>query len=354
MSKETTPQSNNNEEVDLGQLFKIIGNGFRNLFLFIKSIFVGLFDLVMLFLIFIQKHFIKFVIAGVLGLLLGFYLEKEQGDIFESKMIVEPNFKSVEQLYNNISFYNRLAKEKDTLGLVKAFALSSNEEAGSILKIVVEPYNNENKKIEQFNNFVKRLDTTTIKAVTYEDYLKNYDELDASYHQISLISNNKFIAKKIQNVIVESISENEYFKLQKQISDENIELKGNIFKEQLTVIDSLQEVYKKVLIETAKYPNTGTNINLANEKTSSNKELEILDKKELIKDELVDLNLERARKNNTINIISDFPERSVKVQGLLKSKKLYYAGVFILLTLGFLLLIEVNKFIKNYKEQRQS
>ena len=39
MSKETTPQLGNNEEVDLGQLFRLIGNAFDKLFRFIKSIF---------------------------------------------------------------------------------------------------------------------------------------------------------------------------------------------------------------------------------------------------------------------------------------------------------------------------
>ena len=63
MSKETKPQLGNNEEVDLGQLFKLIGNALSKIFNFIKSIFVALFNLFMLCLIFTQKHFIKFVIT---------------------------------------------------------------------------------------------------------------------------------------------------------------------------------------------------------------------------------------------------------------------------------------------------
>ena len=39
----STAKNNNEEEVDLGSLFVIIGKGFKNLFNFIGSIFFGYF-----------------------------------------------------------------------------------------------------------------------------------------------------------------------------------------------------------------------------------------------------------------------------------------------------------------------
>jgi hypothetical protein len=352
MSKETTPQLGNNEEVDLGQLFRLIGNAFDKLFRFIKSIFKGLFNLLMLSLIFTQKHYIKFVIAGVIGLALGFYLEKQRGVLYESKMIVEPNFFSTNQLYNNINFYNTLAQEKDTLNLSRVFNLSKLEEAGSIFGVNIEPYVNENIKIQQFNEFVTRLDTTTIKSVTYEDYLKNYDDLSARYHEITFKSSNKLVAKKVESLIVESIDYNDYFKLQKEVSDKNIEITDNILNEQLISLDTLQEVYKKVLVESAKVQNLGTSINLADGNNSQNKELQLLAKREFVKDEITDLNLERARRNKTINIISDFPDSGAKVGGLANNLKIRYAILFIGFTILILLLLELNKFVKSYKKEK--
>ncbi len=46
MAKELkTNNTSSNDEIDLGQLFNIIGNGFRNLFNFFGNIFNGIFHL---------------------------------------------------------------------------------------------------------------------------------------------------------------------------------------------------------------------------------------------------------------------------------------------------------------------
>ena len=107
MSKEL-PQPQASEEVDLGQLFKLIGNAFNRFFNFIGSIFKGIFGLIITFLLFIQKHFIKFVVAGVIGLAIGVYLDMVKETKYISTMVLEPNFQSVQQLYNNINFFLQL------------------------------------------------------------------------------------------------------------------------------------------------------------------------------------------------------------------------------------------------------
>ena len=54
----STNQKNNEEEIDLGSLFKIIGKGFQNLFNFIGSIFAGIFDFFISILIFLKSNII--------------------------------------------------------------------------------------------------------------------------------------------------------------------------------------------------------------------------------------------------------------------------------------------------------
>ena len=64
MSENVQPnQNNNSEEIDLGQLFKMIGDGFRKFFNFIGNIIKGIFRIIIAFLLFIQLHIIKFIIA---------------------------------------------------------------------------------------------------------------------------------------------------------------------------------------------------------------------------------------------------------------------------------------------------
>src|SRR5690606_37876549 len=140
------PQPQQSEEVDLGQLFKLIGNAFDRFFKFIGSIFTGIFGVIILFLLFLQKHILKLIIVGVVGLAVGFYLDSTIKPRYVSTMVVEPNFNSVQQLYNNIDFYNELARAKDSNGLADVLGISVVE-ASTIMKFKVESYSDENQKV---------------------------------------------------------------------------------------------------------------------------------------------------------------------------------------------------------------
>ena len=260
MSKEL-PQPQPSEEVDLGQLFKLIGKAFDRFFRFIASIFIGIFRFIILFLLFLQKHFIKFAIVGIIGLAIGIYLDLNKETNYISTMVVEPNFNSVQQLYNNIGFYNELADAQDSTALAEAFNISKNE-AASIKEISIESYSDENQKVQLFDKFVRSLDTTTQKTIDMEAYLKNFNSFDARFHTVSVKATNSNIAKKIQPSIITSISRNEYFSLQKNISDVNIKLQDSIYKKQISEIDSLQLLYKRVMLKEADRPMEGTRINV--------------------------------------------------------------------------------------------
>ncbi|MEM9077480.1 MAG: hypothetical protein AAGC43_10590 [Bacteroidota bacterium] len=339
----------NSDEIDLGPLFQAIGRGFQKLFIFLRSIFKSFFHLAILLLLFIQKNFWILTLAVLIGGVGGFFIDRQLPEKYVSKMVVEPNFNSVQQLYNNIDFYNDLAKASDSIAL--ATALSINEsDATSIKKIFVDSYSDENQKIRLFDDFIKELDTTTIKTIDFEDYLKNFNSLDARFHQISVVSTDNQVAKKMQPAIIGSISVNDYFKLQKKINDENLDLQEKIYNQQLAEIDSLQKLYKTVLVKEADKPMQGTNINLAENGESQNKELALVKEREVIKEKLVDLNEERANKSSIINIISDFPARGVEQKGILKSYKFILPCILLSLILLIIGMVEINRYLKRYKK----
>jgi len=337
------------EEIDLGQIFQLIGNAFKKLFNFIGSIFKGIFHTIMLFLLFIQKHFIKFVIAGVVGIGLGIYLDIQKDQKFISSMVVEPNFNSVQQLYNNIDFYNELAISHDSIALASALKITSKE-AASIKKLEIESYSDENQKIKLFDRFIRELDSTTVKNIDFEAYLKNFNTFDARFHKIVLLSTNSTVAKKAQPAIVKSISSNGYFKEQKATNDNNIKLQEEIYKQQLEEIVSLQALYKDVLTKEAAKEMQGTNINLGDNGGGQHKELDLLKERDLLKDKIVGLNNERANKATILNVISDFPTRGVELGGFVNKFKFMLPIQLIFLLLLILSLLELNRFLKNYKK----
>ena len=64
--------SNPSEEVDLGQLFKMIGNAFTRLYKFIGSIFHNLLLAVIWLVLFVKKRIIIFSAAGFVYIILRF------------------------------------------------------------------------------------------------------------------------------------------------------------------------------------------------------------------------------------------------------------------------------------------
>jgi hypothetical protein len=343
-------QQNNSDEIDLGQLFQMIGRGFQKFFNFIASIFKGVFHLIMLFLLFVQKNIIVIGTALILGGAGGFILDQVIPEKYISRMVVEPNFNSVQQLYNNIAFYNDLAKAEDSVALATALNITEHE-AASIKEIFTDSYSDENQKIKLFDQFIKELDTTTIKAIDYENYLQNFNSMDARFHQISLISTDNRVAKKAQPAIINSISVNEYFKLQKRINDENLKLQEEIYRNQLAEIDSLQSLYRTVLVKEADKPMQGTNINLAEGGESKGRELALVQEKDVLKEKLVELNEERANKSTIINVISDFPTRGVEQKGILNSYKFKLPMLLLILAFGILALLELNRYLKTYNQK---
>ena len=342
-----TPSSSS-DEVDLGQLFQIIGNGFKKIARFFRNIFNSIFHGVITFLLFLQKHFLKLVITGIVGLAIGVYLDITKEPEYLSTMVVEPNFNSVQQLYNNINFYNELAKSEDSIALAEALDIPLKE-AGSIKKFTVESYSDENQKVQLFDKFVRSLDTTTQKAIDMEAYLKNFNSFDARFHTISVLATNNSVAKKIQPSIIGSISKNDYFNLQKSISDLNIKLQDSIYTKQINEIDSLQILYKKVMLKEADKPMQGTNISLGESGGQDNKELSLVNKLEELKTSLVELNEEKANKSSILNVISAFPRKGVEVKGLLNSYKFLIPTILLSITLLILGLLSLNKYLKNYK-----
>ncbi|RIV44621.1 hypothetical protein [Flagellimonas pelagia] len=338
---------NTSDEIDLGQLFQMIGRGFQRVFNFIGSIFKGIFHVLMLFLLFIQKNIIVIGTALVIGAIGGYVLDTILPEKYISKMVVEPNFNSVQQLYNNIAFYDDLAKANDSVALATALNITEHE-AASIKEVYADSYSDENQKIKLFDEFVRELDTTTIKTIDFENYLKNFNSLDARFHQISVISTDNRVAKKMQPAIINSISVNGYFKLQKRINDENLALQDSIYRQQLVEIDSLQSLYRTVLVKEAEKPMQGTSINMAENGESQNRELALVQERDVLKQRLVELNKDRANKSSIINVISDFPTRGVEQKGLLKSYKFKLPMALLALVIFVLTLLELNKYLKTY------
>lgn len=344
----STNHNNTEEEVDLGSLFKIIGRGFQNLFNFIGSIFKGIFHAFILVLIFLKENIVKIGIAAIIGFVIGVFIQVVSADKYESEMLVKPNFKSANQLYNNINYYNDLVKQKDTLSIQNTFKLSK-QEAASLKKFTIEPIVNENDIINSYNDFILDVDTTTVKSYTFDEFKASFADLDYKIHKIKVVAEKNDVFTKLDDVIIGSVINNKYFKRVKELTNENLNRTDSIYRQNLAQIDSLRKVYMQVMIEEAKKQTTGTSIDLGGEKRTT-KELELFESNRKINSDLKNIAEDKSEKYEVINVISNFQPIGSEIKGVTKNKAYQLALLGALAMIFTLLLLKVNSYLDNYKK----
>lgn len=344
----STSHNNNEEEVDLGSLFKIIGKGFQNLFNFIGNIFKGIFHFFISILIFLKDNIVKIGIAAFIGFAIGVFIQVKSADKYESQMLVQPNFKSANQLYNNISYYNDLVKQKDTANIQKTFKIDK-ETAASLKKFTIEPIINENDIINSYNEFILDVDTTTVKSYNFEDFKASFSLLDYKIHKVNVVSEKSDVFDKLDEVILSSVIKNKYFNRVKELTNENLNRTDSLLRTNLAQIDSLRVVYMKVMLEEAKKQNSGTSIDLGG-KMRTTKELELFETNRKINEELEDIVKDKSEKYEVINVISNFQPIGSEIKGVTRNIAFQLSVLGALAMIFILLLIKINSYLNNYKK----
>lgn len=341
-------QHKNEEEVDLGSLFKIIGKGFSNFFNFIGDIFKGTFHFLILCLLFLRKHALKIGVVTVLGGVLGAFFHFTKPQKYGSEMLLEPNFKSARQLYNNIQFYSDLVEQKDTAKLQSVFNLTK-EEAGSLKKFEIQPISVENDIISAYNSLILSVDTLTIKSYSYEEFKASFTDYDYKIHRLLVEAEKNYVFDKLDETIIESVESNKYYNRFKELLNENINKADSTYKDNLKKLDSLRIVYMKSMIEESKKETSGTSIRFGGENQKI-KELEVFETYRKINSDLRNLALEKSNKYEVINVISNFQPIGYEIKGLTKNYISLFSFIGFFGMIIILLLIELNTYLNNYEK----
>jgi len=343
----STKQNNNEEEVDLGSLFPIIGKGFSNIFKFIGSIFQGIFHAVIKSLVFLKKNLRSIAIATFIGGVLGLAIEFNKTDLFEAELLLEPNFKSTRQLYNNVNYYNDLIKQEDIASLQQIFNLDENE-AVSLKKFEIEPIQIDSDIINSYDDLILSVDTLTIKSYEYAAFKNSFTKYDYTIHKVTVKAEKNDVFDKLDEVIISSVVNNAYFNRLKKITNNNLNRTDSLYRQNLIQIDSLRKVYMKVMIEEAKKQTSGTSIDFGGQKTTT-KEIDLYEINRKINKELEEIIEKKSTKYEVINVLSNFQRIGTEVKGVTKNY------VFLLGALGagfmilWLFLRQLNTYLENYK-----
>jgi len=355
MSENLQPQPS--EEVDLGQLFRLIGNVFNKLFNLIGSILNSLFLAFVWLVFFVKKHLLKFALAAVIGFGFGFIKEKSSDPLYKSAIVVKQNYDTGEELNGLIERYNDLISEKDSVVLAKNLNITPKE-ANSLQELKLESILDENQKLKLFDVYTKEMDSVLASSISFESYLEKGREYDYRYQKITLKAKSKDVFNKVLTQIVANIESNTFFKNEQMKDLAELTRRENIIRESLKESDSLQKVYQFVLeksVEATSGSQTSVTIDNTEDK-SITKEFELYTNDIELRRELVEIEREKEDLAEILEIVSNVQNEgtfdfSTDILGFTVSKKILYGSFLTILVFTILIALEFLKFLERYKDK---
>lgn len=346
MSK-NLPGNPQSEEVDLGQLFKLIGNLFDRLYQFIQSKFQFVFSIVIFSIKAIIDNFKIIVISMFVAGVLGYGLEKMKPDVYSSQMLVQPYFDSKFQLITNISYYNALIDDKDYDELSNLFDIDK-EKSEQLIEFEIKPGpETENDRILQYERFIGAIDSVRAQEISFDKFVENRSLYSGSVFEINVKSFSKNIFKSLEDGLNKTFL-NEYSIKKMKKRDTLLILDKQRIMSSLVQIDSLKRVYLEVLRNESN-SNTKSNqvtlkdgMSLVQERVQT-KEFELLDKELILRTALNNLESQKVEEDVYFDTLSSFQTVGTKVSSLLNKYSLLFPLIaFILLCFAYL----TNKLIK--------
>tara|TARA_R110000782_G_scaffold183088_2_gene273329 strand:- start:188 stop:1183 length:996 start_codon:yes stop_codon:yes gene_type:complete len=197
MAENQSPNTqNSSDEIDLGQLFQLIGKGFNAIFLFFLRMFL-----------YLKNNFFILIGIIVVGLAIGYGLNKMTIKKLKTEIIVKPQMESKNYLYDVIDEVQSNISAKDTL-FFKNIGLEDIDFTGLEVSIsrVIEEGNTESdlKYLELLQSF----ENTDAIADIVRAELQNKSSFN---HRITFYYNNSEEGKVFANKIMRYINSNSYF-----------------------------------------------------------------------------------------------------------------------------------------------
>lgn len=228
-----TPQNSpDNQEIDLSQLSKRIGNFFENTATQIFKVFL-----------FFKRNIIWVGILFVIGAGLGYYLDKTT-KLYKNEMIVLPNFGSNEYLYSKIDLINSKLEEGDTLFLKEVVGIQQPQKIFSIeITPITDVYKFIDNNPQNFELIKLMAEEGDIKKIVTESLTsRNYP-----FHKITFITDGITSNEKTVQPLLNYLNNSEYYKaLQKEFVN-NVRLKLVENDSIISQIDNFLNAFKNTV-----------------------------------------------------------------------------------------------------------
>lgn len=341
------------EEIDLGKLFSTIGNAINKVFKLIGKGLKSIFHFLILILIYLKEHFVKLLIAIILGGSIGFVIDSTIPVKYTYDMIIEPNYGSVYQIFEKIEYYNVLIDENDSIALSQEFNISFRE-ANSLVSFSLNPFETKKDQILAYDEFIKTTDTLTQQFFTFRDFVGDgTSEFDSKKYVFRLTSEINDLSL-FGDIIIRDIESNANLQKKKRITLSTLKLDSLAAVNSLEKIDKLRELYEKVTlleVEKESTPSSGTYVDFSKGNDTKNNDITLFNISKDLNNRLIEIEREKEAKGEIINIITPFNPMGANRGTLVDSYMVILGGIFVSSVLLFLLLRNLNQYLIQYRKQ---
>lgn len=194
--KQPTNPQNNSDEIDLGQLFRMIGNGFNNLFRAFLRVFL-----------YLKKNAILLLALVLVGSGIGYGLSKIISEKLKTDVIVKPQMDSKNYLYDVIDEIQANLKAKDT-----AFfkSIGVDDISFESLEISISKVKSEggDEGDSQYLELLQSFENTEAISDIVRAELQNKSSFN---HTITFLYKDAVLGKDFAEKVMNYINANDYF-----------------------------------------------------------------------------------------------------------------------------------------------
>lgn len=222
----TEQQSNNqnlSDEIDLGQLFHMIGKGFRSIFKAILRLFL-----------YLKKNALILIGLAVIGAAIGFGLNQIVNKRLKTEIIVKPNLESKDYLYDVVDELQSNIIARDT-AFFKSIGIDVTRIKG--FEVAIEPVEEKSNRSNmdediKYLELLEKFQNNTFVSDVVKSEILNKSSLN---HRITIFYKNAQEGDDYAKKIIAYINSNEYFnelvKIHRENALERIEYNNGLVKQ---------------------------------------------------------------------------------------------------------------------------
>ncbi len=288
MAENQTPvNQNNSDEIDLGQLFHMIGRGFNAIFRFFLRVFL-----------YLKKNIFILIGLVIIGLAAGYGLNKISTKRLKAEVIVEPQTESKNYLYDVIDEIQANIKAKDT-AFFKSIGIEKIDFDG--LEVTIAPVDNNKESSESELKYLELLQSFENTGAIADIVRAELQNKSSFNHRITFYFKNAQLGKQFANQVLEYINSNPYFERLIEVNRSNAESR---IEQNQTLLNQVDEIIANYTSGLASKANTAVSDRIV---LDTQEQVNIADlfeyKNRLIRDiELKKLELEEQKE--PVNIIN--------------------------------------------------